>query len=76
MRTKPDAEKYRKFSISLPPEVYDRMVAEAKRQHRKPSNYIAAILTDMVKPEQERSYPHVCPASGCGSKNANACKSA
>jgi hypothetical protein len=74
MRTKPDAEKYRKFSISLPPEVYDRMVAEAKRQHRKPSNYIAATLTDMVNEETERAHPRVCPASGCGSKNANACK--
>jgi len=74
MKAKEPADKVRKISVSIEPDILRAIEAEAKSQRRHRASMINWILAEHLKMTQPKS--HDCPASGCGTKKGCTLKTA
>jgi hypothetical protein len=78
---KETAQRSTTITLSMPTWMRDEVKRQAKASNRSNSDYVKLILLEklanvsIIGPQSDE-HPRVCPASGCGAKNVNTCKSA
>jgi len=78
---KETAQRATTITLSMPGWMREEVKRQAKLSNRSTSDYVKLILIEKLAnvriiDKQSDGHPHVCPASGCGTKNGSTCKSA